>query len=643
MLVRVLTAVAIAISSLLLFVIQPMMAKLLLPRFGGSAGVWLVSMLFFQTALLAGYLYSFLVTRWVGGRTQRMLHLALLAASLALAGNHGTAPADQPLTGILLDLTRSIGLPFLLLSANSPLLQSWLAESTAGQVSWRLFALSNVASLLALVAYPFVIEPLLPLSAQVRAWRIGYVGFAVLAGAAGLASLRGRTSGIREASRPDRRVFLWAGLAACASMLWLSVANHLSQEVAPVPFLWILPLAIYLLSFILCFERDGWYRPQVFRWLLPVAWAGAAWWIAGRGPDGIGSELAVFGCALFIWCMFCHGEIAATKPNADGMPVFYLAIAAGGALGGVLVAVVAPIVFSSYLELPVAVAVSVIIALPVLYGLRSVGRLLRIGGLAAAAFIVAIRFQTGIGDVARIRNFYGAIQVSDSGEGKDAVRAIYSGRTLHGVEFTSPDRLNLATGYYSPESGAGRLLLSHERPMRVALVGLGAGTLATYSHSGDELHFFEINPAVIDAARRYFQFLARSEGTVSVTAGDGRLALAGEKPSSFDVLILDAFSDDSIPVHLLTREAFQLYFRALKRDGVLAVHVTNRYLNLVPIVEALAADAGKEALEYHNRPDPERQVLAADWIVVSPATGPVRRPGGPIWTDDYSNLFSVLK
>ncbi len=424
------------------------------------------------------------------------------------------------------------------------------------------------------------------------------------------------------------------------------MANHLSQEVAPVPFLWVLPLSIYLLSFILCFERDGWYRPALFRWLLPAAWIGAALRMAGMGPAGLTWEIVVFSLALFIWCMFCHGEIARTKPDdPGGVTFFYLTIALGGALGGVFVGVVGPNLLSTYLELPIGITVSALLALRLLYGMTSPWRLARLGAVALAAFVIATRFQTGFGDVVHLRNFYGALQVSDAGAGESAVRALYNGRTLHGVEFLAADRNRMPTAYYGPESGAGRVLLERGKSeRRVGMVGLGVGTLAAYGRRGDLFRFYEINPAVVDVASRYFHFLSTSEARTEVVAGDGRLALEREPPNSFDILVLDAFADDSIPVHLLTKEAFATYFHLLKSDGVLAIHLTNRYLELAPVVEAAGAAFGKQVAKVHNIADPEQRVLAADWAVVSgEAVAGNAAKAVRLWTDDYSNLFQVLK
>ncbi len=436
-------------------------------------------------------------------------------------------------------------------------------------------------------------------------------------------------------------------LAACASSLWLAVANHLSQEVAAIPFLWVLPLGLYLLSFILCFDRAGWYRPRVYRWILPAAWITMGLRLAFPGSiAGFEWELVLFSAALFVCCMFCHGELARLKPEPrHGLTFFYLSIAAGGASGAVFVGLVAPHIFNSYLELPVGVVACVILGQALLYGYKP-RHLARLAVVAALAFAVATRLTAPAGTLLRLRNFYGALRVIDSGTGSTAVRALYNGTILHGLQFLSSQQSRLPTTYYGPHSGAGLLLDSHRIPNRRAgFIGLGVGTLATYGRAGDYFRFYELNPAVIQIASTDFQFLKQSAAATEVVAGDGRLALEREPPQNFDVLVLDAFSGDSIPVHLLTKQAFEVYFRHLRPGGVVAVHVTNRYLDLAPVVEALAGALQKQVRLIHSEADPPSGIYAADWSLVADNLdhpNPITRKLPP-WTDDYSNLFRILK
>ena len=643
---------SIAWSSALLFVVQPMVAKSLLPRFGGSAGVWIACMLFFQAVLLLGYFYSFCLTRYLGGRTQALVHCGVLMLSVTALPlkTRLEAVGGGPTITIVILLAASVGLPYFALSATSPLLQSWLAASRGKDFPYRLFALSNAASLLALLAYPAAIEPWLPMRLQMLYWSGGYAGLLFLLTAVAIGNVA-QTRPVVSEGRP----WLWIALATCASTLWLAIANYLGQQVGAMPFLWVLPMAIYLLSFILCFEADGWYRPALFRWLMPVAWIAIGSRIALEGSaGGLQWEIPIFSAALFICCMFCHGELARSKPPAQkGLPFFYLMVAAGGALGGVFVALIAPNLFTTFLELPLGVTASVFLALYLLFGVRSPRRLIRMGVIAGLAFVASTQYQ-GERRVIRTRNFYGTLEVRDFGAGEAAVRALYSGRTIHGLEFVTPALQRIPTTYYGVQSGAGRVLdASRSAGRRVAIVGLGAGTLATYGRSGDFFRFYEINPAVIRAAKESFSFLRNSAAATDVVTGDGRLMLEGEARNSFDIVVLDAFSDDAVPVHLLTRQAFEMYFDRLGPGGLLLIHLSNRYLDLSAEVEAIAAELGKDALHIHSDLNVAQRTEPADWEIVAAnrdglvalrvyASPPSRRRVRP-WTDEYSSLFQLWK
>jgi hypothetical protein len=649
---------SVTFSSALLFVVQPVMAKSLLPRFGGSAGVWITCMLFFQVTLLLGYFYSFCITRFLGIKAQALVHLGLLALSVSALPlvPRPEAAGGSPTAAILLQLATSVGLPYFALSATSPLLQSWLAASGVVRLPYRLFALSNAASLLALVAYPVAVEPYLSTRLQMAWWSHGYVALLVLLAAAAAGYLlQTRPADGPRPTVSERRPWLWIALAACASTLWLAMANYLGQQVAAMPFLWIIPMAVYLLSFILCFEADGWYRPALFRWLMPIAWVAICARIALEGSaGGLLWEVPLLSAVLFVCCMFCHGELARSKPAPrDGLAFFYLMVAAGGAMGGVFVGLVAPNLFPTFLELPIGVTASVLLALYCLYGYRSTRRLIRLGVVAVLAFVGSTQYHAER-RVVRTRNFYGALQIRDSGEGDSAKRVLSSGRTIHGLEFLSPALRRTPTTYYGVQSGAGRVLgSSHAANRRVALVGLGAGTLATYGRSGDFFRFFEINPAVLGAATESFDFLRDSAAATDIVAGDGRLMLEREPPHSFDIVVLDAFSDDAVPVHLLTRQAFEMYFDRLRPGGLLLIHLTNRYLDLSAAVEAVAAGLGKDVLRIHNAPDPAQATEAADWAVVAgnqSDLAALRRYAQPPsqhkvrpWTDEYSSLFPLWK
>ncbi len=651
-------AVTMALSASLLFVVEPAAAKALLPRFGGAAGVWIVCILFFQATLLAGYLYAYALTRFLGARAQAVAHIAILAASVFLLpwGPPGSAaaPGDQPLAAVLSALAASIGAPFFVLSATSPLLQVWYGEGAP----YRLFALSNAASLAALLAYPVWIEPHFALSVQFHAWSLAYVVWAAACAACAIANRAAAVVAVEAPARPETRVALtWAALAACAATLWPAVANHLSQEVAAIPFLWVLPLSVYLLTFILCFEGSGWYRPEIFRLLLPVACAAIAWRLGMQGSaGGIEWEIPIFCAALFVCCMFCHGELARLKPEpAQGLAFFYFVVAAGGAAGAAFVSLFAPNVFHTFLELPVGVAACFILSLPLLYRRGSPRQLLRVSLVAGAAFVFVNSYGAGMESTVRIRNFYGALQVTESGAGEDAMRSLYNGKVLHGAQFLAPAKSRIATAYYAPETGVGLAMrwLRRGEPWRVAVVGLGTGTLAVYGRPGDSYRFFDINPAVIGVAWRDFRYLRDSAAKVETIAVDGRIGLAREAPGSLNLIALDAFSGDSIPVHLLTREAFAMCFERLAAGGVIAIHITNRYLDIASVVESVAANLGKATVVIHNAGDADRAVQATDWAILANrredlsaiepfAAAQATRKVAP-WTDDYSDLFEILR
>jgi len=656
------------ISSLLLFLVQPMIAKAMLPFFGGSASVWTVAVLFFQVFLLFGYVYADWTVRHLRPRVQALLHCGLAAASVlvlpvVLSPRWALDGAVAPAIRVLATLAAAVGLPYFVLSTTSPLVQVWRMRTAAAPVAYRLFAISNLASLAALLAYPVLIEPVLPLRRQMQAWSIAYAGLAVLIGCSawvgsGWAFLKpkpGRENAGGTPVRPADRA-LWIALSACPSILWLAVSNTLSQHVAPIPFLWVLPLSIYLLTFILCFHNAAYYNPKVYRLLLPAGWVLCNIAATSQGLLGLGWTIVLFAAGLFLCCMFCHGELVRRKPESERLVTsFYVTVALGGAIGGAFVGLVAPVLFRELLELPVGVGINVVLATGLLYGFP-LKRIVRLG-LFAAAGLAAVAQIGGVVRGARFkeRNFYGTLEVKDSGEGAAAVRVLDNGPIRHGAQFLSPSRRRIPTGYYGTDSGAGLALSSFQgRAARVGVVGLGAGTLAAFGRQGDSYRFYEINPAVIRVARTEFTFLSDCPCAVTVVEGDARLALEREPREPFDVLVIDAFNGDSIPVHLLTREAFGLYLSRLHPDGILAIHVSNRYLDLAPVAARLAEDYGRQARLLRSPRDPVREVEGADWVLVSSSADQLRRiaagaaavpvpAGGPLWTDDHSNLFQVLR
>ncbi len=651
-------AATVLLSATLLFAVQPMMGRALLPAFGGSAAVWADCLVFFQSVLLLGYLYAHWSSRRLSARVQAAVHLALLAAScialpLAPGAVWGQFAAGSPSWGVLGALAASAGLPYLALSATSPLVQSWFAATVDVRFPYRLYALSNAGSLAALIAYPAVIEPLLGMKAQLRGWSAAYVVFAVLCGAAALLA-HGRTqSGAKQAVAPERPraglVVLWGLFAAAGSMLLVAITNHLCQDVAPAPFLWVLPLALYLLSFILCFDHDGWYRPVLFIVLVPPA-IGALLYLFFSAPS-MRLAIPVAAASVFVLFMFCNGELAQRRPHAAYLTSFYVAISVGGALGGGFVALAAPALFTSALEFPLALELCGLLALYALFGYESKFALAGFGVLAVAISVLLMETPLGVKNtVTAERNFYGILRVKDEGQ----TRVLYHGRITHGMQFLD-DRRGEPAAYYGPRSGAG-FAIGHFAPgtRRIGAVGLGTATIAAYGEPGDFIGFYELNPLVEKLARRYFTFLRDCRAAVEIAPGDARMSLEAQPPQQYDVLILDAFSGDAIPVHLLTLEAFGVYLRHVHPAGVLAVHISNRYLDLGPLVGALARAHGKEALLMARETQAATGEYASHWVLISSdpvfirrakaaGASPVEIPQGfRLWTDDYSNLLRLL-
>ncbi|HVP00825.1 MAG TPA: fused MFS/spermidine synthase [Bryobacteraceae bacterium] len=650
------------LSAFLLFLIQPIFAKLILPWFGGSSAVWTTCLVFFQTALLAGYAYAHCLTRRIGARAQPMIHGALLAASLLLLP---VMPGDRwkpsgegdPALLILLMLTVVLGLPYFLLSSTSPLLQKWLARG--GSQPYRLFALSNAGSLLALAAYPIWIEPHVPTRAQDLWWS---AGFAVFVALCGVAAWLGRPPADAPITEPPAEVpknsAAWLLLAATGSMLLVSTTNHLTQNVAAVPFLWILPLAAYLLSFIICFESPRWYKRGIFLRLLAVTLGSLAYALYDiQVSDAIVVAIPLFTIGLFVACMFCHGELSRLKPEARQLTSFYLMIALGGALGAIFTGLIAPRIFAGIYEFPLSLILAAALAFWLNWREGWAQRLLWTAVTLAAMMALGEEVRGYHKDaLAMTRSFYGSLRVVESVRGGGRARTLYHGTVQHGAQYLDARRTE-PTAYFGPESGAGIVLrFCCETPKRVGIIGLGAGTLAAYGRPGDAFRFYEINPQVIELARSHFTYLSDSKASVDISLGDARLSLERESGEPYDIFLADAFSGDAIPVHLLTNEAFDLYLRRLKPSGILAVHVSNQYLDLPPVVALLASAHGLTARLVESPKDDAHLYSLADWIVMSrdasffsrpeiaAAARPIApRPGLRLWTDDYNNLVQVFK
>jgi len=700
-------AFTIFLSAFLVFQVQLVIAKYILPWFGGAPAVWSACMLFFQAALLAGYAYAHRVVRTLDARRQARLHAAVVAASICLLAVQfllwrspllppaGWKPEGSalPVLRILGLLCVSVGLPFFVLSATSPLLQAWFSRTHPGRSPYRLYALSNTGSMLGLLSYPFLVEPGLPLTAQAWVWSGCYAVFVFGCVWCAMRSAKGEEPAPGGGAVPDEkdsgppargRLLLWFGLTACASVLLLATTNQMSEEIAVVPFLWVLPLSLYLLSFIVCFAGERGYSRTLFVCAAVMAAALTGCTMLRKvGDVGIVMYIWTASFTFFVCCMICHGELARLKPSKRHLTSFYLTIAAGGAAGGVFVALIAPAIFTGLWELHLGhLGCAVLLLLVMLRdrGSRFNGRWRLLWRTAAVAGLTVLggtqalhitKFYASAVNVRR--NFYGILRVSEEHAGQPELHqyALYHARTLHGYQYVDPARARLPTTYFTENSGVGLAIRklqrrSHGRSMRLGVAGLGAGTLATYGRTGDYIHFYEINPAVAELASgdgAHFTFLRDSAARIDIVTGDARISLERELKQSgsqhFDMLILDAFSGDAIPLHLLTREAFDIYLAHLAPDGILAVHISNRYFDLRPVIWRLARERGLHSATVDSAGG--EHAVAARWMLLtrdaaviaalakldlpttSVATAAEEGAPFPLWTDDYSNLLQVLK
>jgi hypothetical protein len=683
-------AIAIFFGAFLLFSVQPMMGKFILPWFGGGTAVWSACMLFFQILLLAGYAYAHFSARWLRPRTQAVAHVALVCIALFFLPILPNArwqpdPSADPTLSILLLLAATVGLPYFVLSATGPLMQHWFSLAKPGTSPYPLYALSNAGSLLALAAYPFLLEPLFARKTQAFIWSFGLGLFAVSAATCALLLWRARpATAVAEAPTaskdetvPDAGTkLLWLLLPACASALMLAITNKLCLDMTVMPFLWVLPLALYLLTFIWSFA--GAYTRRLHGVAL-VPLLLVVCYVLYSPPDELLLQVPVFAFALFYCCLVCHGELYKLRPAPRHLTAFYLMIATGGALGGIFVAVVAPLIFHDYYELQWSLA-----AVPVLMAVihwREGGRIKiekRSFALwqaaAAACAVIALLFWgqvklVGRERIAAFRNFYGVLKLIEMAPGTlHEALGLRCGTTLHGFQVKQRGLEDVPTGYYHERSGIGLVmqLFSGEQDRRTGVVGLGTGTLAAYGRSNDVMRFYEINPMDIQLAKERFSFLSRSKARIETVPGDARLSMERETPQSYDVLVLDAFNSDAVPVHLLTREAFQIYDRHLKPDGVIAVHISSKHLNLEPVLEGMAAEFKMDfaliqwAPQRENRfgapPIQPWQTFDCMWFLLSrngellnrpeirqkALTLPAQRQQVRTWTDDYTSLLPLV-
>jgi SAM-dependent methyltransferase len=666
-LLRSLYSLTIFLSAFLLLVVEPMAAKQLLPTLGGSSAVWTTCLVFFSVALLLGYLYAHWISSLFDPKQQAVIHILILTMALLTLGIRiqpgPVAVSYHPALTVFRVLATVIGLPYLALSSTTPLLTAWYAGSFEGRSPYRLFALSNFSSLLALASYPLFIEPHLTMKQQTGWWSGGFLVFAVLSGAIAWQGRRRLvTAGPEKAALAGRPEPFWFLLALGGGMMLTAVTSHMSANIAAIPLLWLPPLALYLLTFILAFQ--GAWRPirqSMLRWVL-VAVASMAYALRDiRTILPIAVSLPLFLIALFLCCFFLHGELYARRPVTAGMTRFYLVVATGGAAGTLLVGVIFPLVLRANYDLACTLVVVSLIALAATWQDGWGLRMIWMAGAAASIVVLSTQVHQYDDDaVALMRNFYGTLRVRESHlpPQSDTDRQLLNGTIEHGAEWFAPQFLGQPLTYYAPDSGLGLAmrLCCGAGTKRVGVIGLGTGTVAAYGNAGDAVLFYEINPLVERLARHWFTFLHGSPAHIEVILGDARLSLAAEKPQHFNVIVVDAFSGDAIPVHLLTREALALYRKHLQPGGVVVFHVSNQYINLEPVVAAIAQDAGMKAESVHSRGDEQNGYYYADWILVTANETLLSQPeivnngfatplqaSVRLWTDNFSSVFPLLK
>ncbi|TWU45566.1 spermidine synthase [Novipirellula aureliae] len=670
------------LGAFLVFQVQPVISKCVLPWFGGTPAVWTTCMLFFQLLLFAGYFYAHVLKTYFRPAIQGSIHLVLLgsaALALPIEPSEVWKPtgSESPTTFLLWMLLCHVGLPYFVLSSTGPLIQAWLSYQDSSDRVYRLYALSNAGSLIALLSYPFVVEPFLSVSNQSVVWSLLFCGFVLVQGAVAIGLLRkpGRCTrdsdgGHCEESKSVEIIWsvrlLWLVLPALASTLLLVVTNHVCQDVAVIPFLWVLPLSLYLLSFIICFDSPAWYKPKWIAGLTMVAIVVIA--VKGAFPESFPLlvEATCYMILLLGFCLLCHGEVARLKPPAKYLTQYYALLSAGGAIGGMVVAIVCPLVFNSFAELPLSLSIASGVAFFIFFACQRwnvaeydwdaawnakyFGIALMVAPIAIAKF--AEQDQT----IASDRNFFGVLRVLETPQGIQLVH----GSTVHGMQLPG-DVACEPTTYYGRKSGVGRVLTAIQQDSsgkKIGVVGLGCGVLAAYGREQDEFDMLEINPAVLQIASEHFRFMEMCPSTIRHHLGDGRLLLEKLDKTKFDLLVLDAFSSDAIPAHLLTTEAFTLYRSRLAENGVLAVHVSNKHLDLAPLVHRLANESGLESRMIRAKGDDSIGTTSSTWMIlaapdiafwqdeaiVSGQTATSEQlQHAPLWTDQHHNLVSVLR
>jgi hypothetical protein len=668
---RWLFGTAVFLGAFLLFLVEPIAAKQLVPVLGGSAAVWVTCLVFFQTALLCAYLYA----HWMARRPRWLIYFGLLLAGLAVAIGWCLrsvvigAGSNHPIFAVFAVLTSTIGLPFLALGTTSPLMQVWWARLNESAIPYRLFALSNLASLLALASYPTVIEPHLTLRAQRVAWCCGFGVFAVVSG---ILAWRARSTGglpdSEELEESDSapasfaQKLLWVLLPMGAAMQLSAVTSYLTANVAAIPLLWVLPLGVYLLTIILAFEFPRMLPRSIVSRFLIIMLASLGYALSKQDVEWpLRISIGFFLVECFASCLFCHAEAYRLRPRRTSESTkFYLLFAAGGALGSFLIGIAFPLLFRFNMDLVITCCFTALLAFLVTWQDGWSSRLLwGVGTMIMTVQIFWIHTVSWRNTQVAVRNFYGALRVKQNfGYPGATLRTLTNGNVEHGTQIFGTDaQRHTPTTYYAEDSGVGLAIRDccDSRARKIGVIGLGAGTIAAYGRPGDRIQFYEINPAVEPIARNVFTYIRDSGAQVSVTTGDARTSLAAEPPQGFDVLVVDAFSGDAIPLHLLTTQALALYRRHLAPGGIIAFHISNRHVDLEPPIALLAASAGMQARHVYSLANESRGEYTATWMLVtdnvaffqqpelvSHAFTPETLPGLRPWTDDFSSLLPVL-
>ncbi len=681
------------IGAFLLFQVQPLIAKVVLPFYGGGAAVWTACLLFFQGFLLLGYFYAHQLSKIIIIKKQISVHASLLLLSL-LALPIGLPPEilaksgllrQSPLISILMQLTLAVGLPYFLLASTGPLVQRWLTFIETDKLPYKLYSLSNCASLLALLSFPFVVEPMLDSAQQSLIWSLVYFVYVLLflwvmqrvirqLEGVNLATLIATTHDDNKMKIGKATLTLWGCLSAVGVVLLVATTNAMTQNIPPVPFLWILPLCLYLLSFIISFHSPKWYVRSYWLALFSLTAVLAILMFFIGSQFDIISQVVIYSCILFTACMICHGELARIKPQAHGLTLFYLVISFGGFLGSAFVAFVAQNLFSQFLEFPLAIlSVFLLVAATCRISPNKVSWLAPAsftGFVVLTGLFIYINQLYISNDIHSERNFYGILSVKDVAVGDEIERRLIDGTTSHGTQSQQADKRYMPLSYYRKGTGVAlsfsqmrlykKQTLKQSSTINAGFVGLGAGTLAAYGKKGDNFTFYELNPAVVEAAENYFTYLDDSQASIRLVLGDARVSLSqggsNDSDNLFDLLIVDAFSGDSIPQHLLTTEAISLYLQSLTKDGVIVIHVSNSHLNLLPLMRGLAKEKQMAISYFHTRAE-KNQEHDTQWVWLSrnqqlldsvlvkayQSDWPDNSNNAVLWTDASSSLISVLK